>query len=144
VHLVSYFHSCITMHGFMNVKFIKYMFSCPIQLLSKTLLRPGRTQQNIFITVGRSSCKYSKFLPNFDQIWIVPTEFTTSFQYKIYETSYSRSQCFLCGQADKQIDVTKLIFCFRNFAKVSKSLHKNIIFCFLDCIVDLEKKAVKL
>jgi hypothetical protein len=38
------------------------------------------------------------------------------------------------------MDMTKLIFCFRNVAKESKSLHENKIVYFLDCIADLEKK----
>jgi hypothetical protein len=44
---------------------------------------------------------------------------------------------------DGQTDMARPIFCFRNFAKESKSLRENKIVCLLDCILDLEKKAVK-
>jgi hypothetical protein len=40
VHLVGYFHSCITMHGFMNVNFMLYVISQNVAFRTRMLLTP--------------------------------------------------------------------------------------------------------
>jgi hypothetical protein len=58
LHLVGYFHSCITMHGFMNVMFINGYRKAVTKILCHLILsyhhRCGNNTNNLFMIMPRS------------------------------------------------------------------------------------------
>jgi hypothetical protein len=62
---------------------IKCVFWFSLQLLSETFLILIRIQRDIIINVRRSSCKAPLFLSDFNETWILLTDFRKIFKYQI-------------------------------------------------------------
>jgi len=93
------------------------------QLLSETFLIWRRIQRDIFINVGRSSCKVLVILVCFNETWNFSTVLRTVFKYKIHENASAGSPVVPCGQTDWRTDMTTLMVAFRNFCNAPINRH---------------------
>jgi hypothetical protein len=63
--------------------------------------------------------KYPVFLSDFNEIWILSTDFRKSLKYEVSSKSVQWEQSYSM-RADGQTDITELIVAFRNFANAPK------------------------
>jgi hypothetical protein len=69
----------------------------------------------------RLHVQYPLFLSDFNETWILSTDFRKSLNVKFHQNPSSGSQVVPCGQTDRQKDLMKLIVAFDNFANRSKN-----------------------
>jgi hypothetical protein len=118
VHLVGYFHSCITMHGFMNVKSIRALLC---------IFNVGVNNKTYF----GSACKVPTTLTDFNKIWNFLTEFLKRPQNQI------RSVGVALTHADRRTDITRVTGAFHDNANVSKNIRKRKLsfICYRKCVL---------
>ena len=78
-----------------------------------------------------SSCKVPLFLPDFNETWIVSTDFRKI--PKFHEDTSFLSRDVPYGRMDRRADTTKLIVAFRNFANASKNDKRMCLKSHVNC-----------
>jgi hypothetical protein len=78
----------------------------------------------MIINVYWSSCKV--FLTDFNETWIVLTDFRKILEYKISSRSFQWEPSY-STRADGRTDMTKLVVAFRNFANAPKNQSVNAV-----------------
>jgi hypothetical protein len=106
----------------------KCVFWFSLQLLYETFFILRRNEWDTIKNVYWSSCKVPLFLSDFNETWILSTEFRKILKYQMsWKSVEPEPSCYVQtdgrtdGQTDRRTDMTKQIVTFRNFANPSKN-----------------------
>jgi hypothetical protein len=104
VRLLRYFSTLShEWHGFRKNNLVNHKMDVFILStnLSETFIILRRTERDMIQSVCRSSCKYPLLWSDFNEIWILPTDFRKIFKYQVHKNPFSWSPVVPCGQTDR-------------------------------------------
>ena len=100
---------------------LECVFWFSLQVLFETFLIMWINERDTIKMYFGLHVKYSLFLSDFNENWIVSSDFDKSSNIKFHENPSSGSRVVPCGQTVRQTDMTKLVVAFHNFSDVPKT-----------------------